>query len=463
MKELENNELHGKKRMICYIPSSLNLNEFLIEHKPNFKYHLDNFNYILSLLTEIPANNKQVLNEYAFVPINAQTLQKKIRNYNHYIAYLIHHKIIESDNFYIAGEKSKGFRYTKKYSTKMKAEIVSKPSLLKNFNKKELHSITLESKYKNLQGWFNEDLKLDYPMACDYLNEQLKKDLHMGSQNAMVKYNASFLNANRLFEHSYYFIVDKNVNRLHTNLTNCKSAIRNFLTYNNQNLVSVDISNSQPLFSVALLNSEFYLLNTSNTTYPKNVRSYFQVNNNIKYIFNKIHSYIMLVNRNAMPTNTIFDEYIRIVESGDLYPYFKREYESITVISISSRKSLKEMIFMVLYSDNRFFGQNEAQPKRIFKKMFPEVYEVFVQLKRSDKTLLPRLLQKLESYTILDRIAKRIGMEEPQMPIYTIHDSIVCPYGMENYVSHIIREEIYSLLGIYPKIHFDYWKSENIM
>jgi hypothetical protein len=67
-----------------YIPEDLDLDGVLLDNPPDFKYHRDDFVYILHLLTSIPARNRDLMDEDGWVPIHAQTLQKVIRKYNLY-------------------------------------------------------------------------------------------------------------------------------------------------------------------------------------------------------------------------------------------------------------------------------------------------------------------------------------------------------------------------------------------
>ena len=48
------------------------------------------------------------------------------------------------------------------------------------------------------------------------------------------------------------------------------------------------------------------------------------------------------------------------------------------------------------------------------------------------------------------------------MPIFTIHDSIVCPVGNEEYVSNVMKEEMQINLGMNPKVSFEYWRPNNL-
>ncbi|WP_143435159.1 hypothetical protein [Hymenobacter roseosalivarius] len=59
--------------------------------------------------------------------------------------------------------------------------------------------------------------------------------------------------------------VDSKVNRFHSTLTNMSGPLRNFLTFEGQPRVSIDIANSQPYLANILLQPAFYQESTSST------------------------------------------------------------------------------------------------------------------------------------------------------------------------------------------------------
>jgi hypothetical protein len=127
-----------------------------------------------------------------------------------------------------------------------------------------------------------------------------------------------------------------------------------------------------------------------------------------------------------------------------------------------TRKQMKASMFQVLFTDNRFIGQADAKYKRIFKRHFPDVYQLFSLLKTKDKKVLPILLQRIESNEILLNITKRIARERPDLPIYTIHDSIVTTTGNEMYIKGIMEEELAKTIGFPPKLSISHWHPENL-
>lgn len=156
------------------------------------------------------------------------------------------------------------------------------------------------------------------------------------------------------------------------------------------------------------------------------------------------------------------NRFVDLVAAGALYEYlekaFKRDLNMLNV----TRNTAKIAVLQAFFSDNRFIGTKEAEPKKLFSKLFPSVYKVYATIKRKDKTLLAILLQNIESHFIVEVIARRIAKEHPKLPIFTIHDSIVTTVGNEQIVADIMSEELIKGVGKAPSLKFEYWKPEYI-
>ena len=96
----------------------------------------------------------------------------------------------------------------------------------------------------------------------------------------------------------------------------------------------------------------------------------------------------------------------------------------------------------------------------MFNDLYPTVYDVFKSIKRHGQANLAILLQRMESKLMLDHVAKRIGKECPGMPMFTIHDSIVCPFGEQGYVTRVIQEEAFQCIGSIPMVKVEPWLQE---
>jgi hypothetical protein len=70
---------------------------------------------------------------------------------------------------------------------------------------------------------------------------------------------------------------------------------------------------------------------------------------------------------------------------------------------------------------------------------------------------LPILLQAIEAELFLNRIARRICKEEPGLPIFTLHDSIVTIDGYQDYVQEVMRDELYRATGVEPHFKQEEW------
>jgi hypothetical protein len=463
----------------AYIPSNLNLEIFLKEHPPRFKYNIDNFRYIIHLITEIPSFNKNMLEKNGHTLINKEELRERgIHDNKAYFQYLLKHNIIETDGYWIEGEKSQGYRFTPHYCTEMKIEPINKFTLLKAIARRKNKIIAEEKptvkKYNYLEKWFNDDLQIDVPAAKDCLYELYKKDMKDKAPNARTKFYSNCMAVDRLGDHDFYFSQDQNVGRFHSNLTSLKKAARNHITYAGQPMVACDYGCSQVCLSAGLLNEKFFSHSSggfssdysgiySNATPIFNIYNVTASAYQYKPLFlnntiSTLHSSITLAKAQELPDNNNFTTFIRKAEEGVIYDYIAREVTAKLGRNFKDRKELKQAIFLVLFTDNRFIGQPDAEPKRIFRELFPAVYNIFNLIKRGDSTVLPRLLQTVESRLMLDHIAKRIALERPRMPIFTIHDSIVCPVGNEQYVAALMKQEMASAIGINPTVKFEYWR-----
>jgi hypothetical protein len=78
----------------------------------------------------------------------------------------------------------------------------------------------------------------------------------------------------------------------------------------------------------------------------------------------------------------------------------------------------------------------------VFERSFPGLFAAIVRLKRShDFRVFSMLLQRLESYIMIDGVCQRLVDEHPGLPFLTIHDSALVVAGQEETVRNLIVEE----------------------
>lgn len=444
-----------------YIPGNLNLDRVLKTNPPAFKFKIDKFHYILHLLTEIPSINRE-FRDQKYIPFYSPLLQGVIHDYRQYLDYLLKNRILETDNTFIKGEKSKGYRFAEQYRTPVKEISVTDFTLQKRI-RQEWKSNTCSTQYPRLRKYFNSGLQIDDGLACAFLKAEYEKETLAGNLNAFQAYNIGLLSVNCFREQNFHFTVDPTGHRLHTNLTNLKSELRNVVTYKGDLSVSIDIRNSQPLLSTILLSPDFY---TSNTPIPFsfnyiNSKQSIPININTTTITSSIMLAENQINLDIANVSDISIFKSKVTE-GMLYEYIAEQFKAANPPIQLDRPGIKTMLFTVFFSDNRFFGTHSAYPKRLFQSIFPTVYSVYSHVKRTAHNNLAILLQNIESSLVLDFAVERIIQERSDLPIFTIHDSIVTSVGNEDYISLVLCEEMQKCIGVKPSLKIEYWNPCNL-
>lgn len=442
------------------IPSPLVLDNLLKRHPPEFRYKIDHFYYIIDYLSK-GAELEDLDGNAGFINTKASRLQKANHNYKVYIDYLLKYGIIKTDRKYIVDKKSFGYRLN--YGRVHSATIIKIPVAdsvihrhkFREEEERERNLFKTRKQYPHLTKWFDL-LQIDKEGAYKE-TERLYPEptgairgVRKGKASNSLKRLKAIAAIDKITEKCFYYSVDENVGRFHSNLTNLKKELRNYLTYDGQKLVNVDIKNSQPLFSTLLFNKDFYSENSQHINIFSIPSTHSLISNN-KFPFPTYT--IMIVKALEKSKYQDVDKYIEMVNSGEFYHQIsKLMYPS----SMFDKKKMKTMIFMVFFSNNSYMGQDKAQPKRDFKTLLPQTFKIFTLLKRIDHTALARILQRIESTLMIQNVALRIAKERPELPIFTIHDSVVTTVGDEVYVSSLIQEEAFRLTGLNVKLCMEY-------
>lgn len=451
-----------KSELFWEIPISVDLDGFLKKYPPSFKYKIDHFYYIVDYLVR-GMDIEDLDDNSGFVNTNAKRLQRVNHEYKKYLDHLLKHRFLRTDMIYIVGKKSKGYminKYTDNTNYAFKqipiSDFVIHKKRIREINEQNAVIEATRKKYPYLTKWF-DGLEIDREKAVEALEEVFPikttgiRGTAKGKASNMAKRYKALMAIEKIKDKKFFYSIDQNVGRFHSNLTNLKKEIRNYITYQGQILVNVDIKNSQPLFSTLLLNKEFY---SRNTLY--NISSIPDYNSFLSNIYHSYSSLTIMVVKSLEKTDSQnIKKYIEIVNSGSFYEQiFKEMYPDLPF----DKAKAKTMMFMIFFSRNNYMGQPKAEPKKRFKKLFPKTYEIFRLLKLCDYTALSRILQRIESNVIIQNVVPRITRERPKLPIFTIHDSIVTTVGNEQYVAAIIQQEILLTTGLQAKLGIEYWE-----
>lgn len=309
---------------------------------------------------------------------------------------------------------------------------------------------------------------------------------------------------------------DPSVMRVHSTLTNMPGVLRNMLTFEGRSLVACDLRNSQPYLMLRLLQPDFYfdwVIPGRKTPLCKafgrpnwvvtdqHLRKILENPGYLLDRFEKSGQFLFFepfslkkenkrvkIHNLKNKTNTQYnhnqhtvtkwqyvmngldnqevDLFMELVSGGKFYEGMIQHLgldASTPKLKKLAREKAKIMMFMVLFSDNRFIGLKEAEPKRLFKKHFPTIYELIKFWKPSKNSeLLATTLQSMESYLFIDVIARRFTKEHPGVPIFTIHDCLVTTEGHEYFLKRILEEELTYHIGVAPSIKLERWNESAV-
>lgn len=455
------------KNLTAFIPKNLDLDKLLKEKPPTFKYQKDHFIYLIDLIYKL--FNPIKLEEFGDIYSRPHSVltQRRIRNYREHLDYLVNNGILIEDKQYIVGKKSRGFKFFNKFNTEAKQVKITNKRLIKKIltfytldkSKPIITSENIDINY--ILKWFeNGKLKIDYRAAKSYLRNLYMKDANTnltdGDDNfkkiikysAMQKYNARLRPLTLFHNSTFNTKIDTTAGRLHSVLTQLKSELRQFITYDNQTLVSIDIVNSQPYLASIFLNTKKFNQN--------NILSIIQLYN---------HNYSNSTQNPIMLAKLIYDaenkndtlKYIEAVKSGLFYEKFGEQINIDTTID-NNRKIVKTALFSSIFSPNELAPHIDGV--KLFNNEFPSVGRIFKKIKQGKKThrTLACTLQNFEAKIILHSACKKLSLINPMIPIFTLHDSIITIPIYQSLVEKIMTETLTEAVGFPPKLKVEKWE-----
>lgn len=356
--------------------------------------------YLINIIHELIIKYYFSNNLDVIFNLSSTILRKKYGEYyNYYIEYLCENGFISLVSKYYVGKKTNTYKLESKYIYDVvRWKNTDKILLKKQINRyetsiTETNKSTIKSSIRiNLVNALNK-INIDYDSALNYLNDI--KDKNFIDE---TKYKRNLISIENIRDKSIYFNFD-DFGRFHTNFTILKKEIRNdFLSINNEMITEIDIKNSQPLFFAVILKKELPYINGDTK------------------------------------------KYFELVKNGLLYD------DIIHNSTIKTRKEAKEMIYKVLFGDNK---RSNKKINKIFQKLYPSVFEYILEFKyekRKNYKELAHELQKMESEFIFNQVIKEIYETYPEIILFTVHDSILFPKSYEERVRIIFNKHFDRLI-----------------
>lgn len=373
-------EYLNKQKIIRYKEVNLKTSYLInIIHELILKYYFTNKNYIdVSPTDDIKFN------------LWSSILRKKYgMHYNLYMEYLIENDFISMVSDYYVGKKAKTYKINQ-FEINLITKVRTNDAILIKKNTKEYLTQSITS-YCNSPI----DPMIRKKLVDDIYHVQIDYDKSMGFLNELKSEGKIEINKYYKNSHSIESIKNKTLffkfdeyGRFHTNFTVLKKEIRQkYLKIDNEDIVEIDIGNSQPLFLALLIKKEMD------------------------------------------PNDTEVNNYIWLTEQGLFYEHIISNFPSL------DRKNAKLLTYKVLFGHN---GINSVENK-IFSTLFPKIYEYIIKYKSENENYksMSHKLQNMESDFIFGKVIREIYEKIPHVKLITIHDSILFQSKYEKQIREI--------------------------
>jgi hypothetical protein len=383
-----------------------------------------------------------------------------------------------------------GYRIIPKYNT---GDVVYKTipnklaKVILKYNLYEVLDENIALRYRFLLNQFvSNTIKFD-PLVYEYVynfgqlllervydNNSYQVDLIHNLIGRWLYYIEQILDGN-----TWYKISAKNY-RLNSSVTNLPRLLRPFLLCNNEPLICVDVSSSQPYILSSVMESRFYYDTGDGynlkTIYPElykemvsngniDITTNYSSSFSFKYYINHTgttNTYSTTITQsssfmwcNFFTTTEIesINRYTQSPFSSDFYTHVLDRYYLYTNTTYNERQKddrdkLKSTMMYVLFDDNQNHRYHNNQIQ-IFQTVYPGVERWINQIhKMIGKQRFSYLLQRAESYLLLAVICKEFNEKFPAAPLITIHDGV---FTTEKYVQKFntfVLTRLHELTGV---------------
>ena len=448
------------------------IHEYNQTHKPKLK--LDVVAFFIGLINEVKSHYRDNEKENEFTPLDSQILKEYHSNYNKYFDFLVEYNVLERLNYSTDIGRSNGYKFTDRYvNDDLQPYKIEYNKLKEKFNEKGLDKhqqkkLTFSIKKRpHLMKIFNDDLTIDVESAYDEI-KHLKNTEELKYKNSMVIIN-EFKNKTWKASIKPY----DSDNRLHTNLTRSPKVLRKHILINNKHIIGCDIKTSQPYFFgvilKAILMKDKELLEQINATKILNgntIDQLFDLDIDREEVIEFVNSIVgdnidfynyfetklnILIDENGQPYRMVSN--FNKKNTGKSRSKWKEDFEPQTKkVFKTNRDLVKEVVMEIFYS-----SPNSKIPEAvIFRKAYPSIHKI-IKCLYDNGVKFSELLTFIEAYVLLDVVAKQISIKHPNMPLGSIHDSLVTTIECKN----LLKDEMVNLVKkattLKVKVDFEHW------
>ena len=416
------------KQIIC--PLNLNIERLLNEYDLSRTKKRNVMKKLIKMISKLFITNYNVhrFNSKGYTPIGSDFKKSLLHNdYElvHDILTTGDDPIMDVKDNYKVGESTKQYRLNPKYRNSAQTIL-------------EMQEQGYKSTLPFLDSQFSQNhLSLDsrvYEYLFNLYSEIDNLPLTENQRLLLKNYIGRALNIiddinNGIFQ---YHLSRANL-RYNSTVTSLNKVVRPFLLCNGRPLVSIDIKASQPYILASILNDEF--LTSKEEGY------------NIGTIYPQVPGAILFP-RFLVGKEADIEKFKRSPFNQDFYSYVLRN-ELGREPTEEEREVLKKKTMQFL-----FFNNSAARGKGdllYFKRQFPRINTIITQfLNIVGSRIFSYLLQRTESYLVLEIICKEFHNKCPEAPIFTIHDSVLTSAEYSDDLFELMYDTLHSITGIVP-------------
>ncbi|MDN5478189.1 MAG: hypothetical protein L0G39_14740 [Chryseobacterium sp.] len=483
-------QVRARLKNIGLIPSSIKnyVDAMVKAYPPKFKYkcRVEFFYYIIITIIKGQNTFKNKPSANAPVPLNATILKGIISNYEEYLRWLV-----EMDVIFLAVNHSAGHHSNKYCFTDFILMSFEKVPELEKVEMKRLESdsVIVEKSiedsdiYKennHLLKWFNDKLEIDFDGALSFIDKYVNENYtYVSGDYRIYGIEPEKVACKRMHWinhisklHHKVFTASRNEKsdfRLHTVLTNFKKIFKPFVTYDSKKLVAFDLKNSQPYFLVYLISN---LISSRSRYVDRLCRKVYGI---------RLCTFMLPILKETLSSKEFTEEFFQIekwVLEGTLYEnlalalepqksftgkfyipdvFIKELKRKEWTVFDTERELMKSVFIKTLFCKN---VKEDSEHEYYYQKLrakFPQFIRVLEILKEDNHKNLSRLLQNIESHCIIDYVTKKIAKYYPEMPLFTIHDSICTTVDFEAVLGELMVRYVEEFTGFVPKVAKESW------
>jgi hypothetical protein len=263
--------------------------------------------------------------------------------------------------------------------------------------------------------------------------------------------------------------------RLNSAFTQLPKILRPWILCDGKPLVGVDVKASQPYLLSSIMEEEYYITKEQGfnlyTINPNMYRKlierniikdlwyYKEIQNpNCYFINNSNYIQLFINNKKRKYTSVMWCEFFAQDEIQNISSYqnipFQKDYYSHVLLNSSNRSwtneeleiertQFKKSMMYFLFEDD--MKKRRENPRiEYMRKYYPGVNKwIEMVLEHIGGKEFSYVLQRSESYLLLDKVSRKFNQENSEAPIFTIHDGL---YTFDEYVNPL--KDLITSIGI---------------